>query len=54
MKKDIDNGVYRSNSLGNITIDDTEVPLIKQMSNRYIALMDSGFLESQNVKITKI
>ena len=54
VKKDIDNGIYRSNSLGNITVDDTEVPLIKQMSNRYIALIDSGFLESQNIKITKI
>ena len=54
VKKDIDNGVYRSNSLGNITVDDTEVPLIKQMSNRYIALMDSGFLESQNTKVTKM
>jgi len=54
VKKDIDSGVDRSNSLVNITVDDTEVPLIKQMSDRYIALIDSGFLESQNIKVTKV
>ena len=54
VKKDIDSGVDRSNSLVNITVDDVEVPLIKQMSDRYITLMDSGFLESQNIKVTKV
>lgn len=54
VKKDIDSGVDRSNSLVNITVDETEVPLIKQMSDRYITLMDSGFLENQNIKVTKV
>ena len=54
VKKDIDSGVDRSNSLVNITVDDVEVPLIKQMSDRYITLMDSEFLESQNIKVTKV
>lgn len=54
VKKDIDSGVDRSNSLVNITVDDIEVPLIKQMSDRYITLMDSGFLENQNIKVTKV
>lgn len=54
VKKDIDSGVDRSNSLVNITVDDTEVPLIKQMSDRYITLMDSKFLESQNIKVTRV
>ena len=53
VKKDIDSGIDRSNSLGNITVNDTEIPLIKQMSNRYITLMDSGFLENRNIKVTK-
>lgn len=54
VKKDIDNGIDRSNSLGNITVNDTEIPLIKQMSNRYINLMDSGFLENRNIKVTRV
>lgn len=54
VKKDIDSGVDRSNSLVNITVDDTEVPLIKQMSDRYITLMDSRFLENQNIKVTRV
>lgn len=54
VKKDIDSGIDRSNSLGNITVADTEVPLIKQMSDRYITLMDSGFLENRNIKVTRV
>lgn len=54
VKKDIDNGVDRSNSLVNITVDDVEVPLIKQMSDRYITLMNSRLLENQNIKVTKV
>jgi predicted kinase len=54
VKKDIDNGIDRSNSLVNITVDNAEVPLIKQMSDRYIALMDSRLLESQNIKVTRV
>lgn len=54
VKKDIDNGIDRSNSLANITVNDTEIPLIKQMSNRYITLMDSGFLENRNIKVAKV
>lgn len=54
VKKDIDSGIDRSNSLVSITVDDTEVPLIKQMSDRYTTLMDSGFLENRNIKVTKV
>lgn len=54
VKKDIDSGIDRSNSLGNITVNDTEIPLIKQMSDRYTNLMDSGFLENRNIKVTKV
>ena len=54
VKKDIDNGIDRSNSLGNITVNDTEIPLIKRMSDRYITLMDSGFLENRNIKVTRV
>lgn len=54
VKKDIDSGIDRSNSLSNITVNDTEIPLIKRMSDRYITLMDSGFLENRNIKVTKV
>lgn len=54
VKKDIESGIDRSNSLVNITVDDTEVPLIKQMSERYISLMESDFFENHNVKVIKV
>lgn len=54
VKNDIDKGIDRSNSLVNITVNDTEMPLIKRMSEQYINLMDSDFFVKNNIKVTKV